>query len=293
MKVYIQQQSLPSIAMKRVADALVRYAPGECIEWVDDMYLADLVILHVIGYPETVQQVEALQRLGKQYAIIQYCMRSTQRPDTNDWKTLWEDAALVWSYYDLVDLTSQDGMDFSHVKFYHSPLGVDSSVFKPWQRSRKYYTVCTSGYVAESESVREAADACAGLKKVMFHLGPPFPWFGSHVTARKGMNDSDLSRIFSDCFYVSGLRRAEGFELPAAEGLLCGARPIMYDRPHYRQWFDDFAVFIPEDTPEKVTANLAEIFRSDYRPVREEERLRAAEWFNWEPIVKGFWERVL
>jgi glycosyltransferase involved in cell wall biosynthesis len=93
--------------------------------------------------------------------------------------------------------------------------------------------------------------------------------------------------------YTSCLRRKDGFELPAVEGLLCNSRPIVYDAPRYRQWFDGLAEFIPEEDPEKVINNLVRLFQKSYKPVTEEERNETLKRFNWETIIKGFWNRVV
>ena len=88
--------------------------------------------------------------------------------------------------------------------------------------------------------------------------------------------------------------------MPAAEGLLCGARPLMLDREHYRQWFEPWAEFVPETDPATLTDAIVEIFRSDagafrftMRTVTDAERAAAAEVFNWENLVGDFWSLVL
>ena len=92
---------------------------------------------------------------------------------------------------------------------------------------------------------------------------------------------------------MSGLRRIEGFELPAAEGLLCGARPIMFDRPHYRDWFNKWAIFIPEGNREEVLQSLIDVFQQEYRPVTLEEIAEARQLFDWQSIINGFWRYII
>lgn len=288
VKAYIEPRE-GNRAHGRVVKALAQYAPPS-VEIVTDLETADLVILHIIGRQERVhRRVEHLRARRQGYAIIQYCLRSTQRPSTENWFPLWRDAVLVWSYYDLNALCMEDGtsQDFP---FYHAPLGVDSMVFYPRHVPRRY-VIMTSGLSWLTESVREAAFAAKRVGRPVLHLGPEVsrPW----VTCVSGMDDNILANLYSQCEFVSGLRRVEGFELPAAEGLLCGARPICYDRPHYRQWFGPWAVFVPETTRAPIIDDLESVFRSGARPVTGAERKAAKMWFDWNKIVTGFWRGVL
>lgn len=293
MKVYINVPNGLSRAMTRVENALRMYAPTH-IHFVNDEAAADFVLLHVIGYPETVEAVERVTSRNQKYGIIQYCLRSTQMPSCLPWAALWAGAEVVWSYYDLPGMAKDDGIRVDSddpINFYISPLGVDHTVFykKDFKRG---WTILTSGYVPESEGVLEAERATGMFDLPMFHLGPGDVRFGKHVTQSVGIADKYLCDIYNRCQWVAGLRRDEGFELPAAEGLLCGARPIMFDRPHYRRWFDGFAEFIPEGSFDKVVEALVKVFTDGQhrRPVSDGELERAKELFSWKRIVSGFWE---
>lgn len=295
MKVYCETPPDLSKAMGRVVAALKREAPRKTIQFVDTVDEADLVVLHVIGYPETIKAVAACKTLGKEYVIIQYCIRSTQRPNTRDWTNVWSNARLVWSYYELGDLVLEDmqaGDPLFKFNFYCSPLGVDPifTRFEPYEV--KYFTLVTTGYVAESESVSEAAAAVERVGGRHFHLGPKSVAPKAHMF---GLNISDfaLADVYNRSCWVSGLRRAEGFEMPAAEGLCAGARPILFDAPHYRRWYDGLADFIPEGSPDEVRESIVQLFERGYRPVSDGERAEACERFDWKRIIPGFWEGVL
>ena len=123
MKVYCEVPPNLSKAMDRVVFALKNHTPPG-VDFVGREEGADLVILHVIGYPETVDAIQRILNRGQQYAMIQYCMRSTQRPHTRDWLDLWSSAKLVWSYYDLYAMLCDDGNP-ARFNFYCSPLGTD------------------------------------------------------------------------------------------------------------------------------------------------------------------------
>lgn len=291
MRVYVTPGAGLSRAMDRVAYAMRRYAPP-MISIVDHPTLADLVVLHTIGYPETVDTIKWLTAQGQRYAIIQYCLRTTQQPSTRQWAPLWSEADVVWSYYDLKAMCREDETIFEDVNFYISPLGADASVFQQGYGARTF-TILTSGYVAETEGVREAAEAVHRVGGKQFHLGPNLNLNGTQTQYALGISDVALAKAYQSSQFVAGLRRCEGFEMPAAEGLLCGARPIMFDRPHYRRWFDGFAEFIPEGTVAEVTDSLEKLFRDGARPVTQAERMAASDYFSWESIVEGFWERVI
>ena len=280
--------------MDRIVAALKNHAPRKGVEFTLNENEADLVVLHVIGYPETVEHVKALRDADKRYVIIQYNMRSTQCPDIKGWEEIWHNARLVWSYYDLRAMAAADQATFSF-PFYQSPLGVDPvfGQFVQMGYSVKLYTMMSSGFLAESETVGEVAEAIKRVGGRHFHLGPKEVAPNADQWGL-GISDYLLADVYSRCCWVAGLRRCEGFEMPAAEGLVCGARPIMFDAPHYRQWFDGMAEFIPETNDfEATVSSIVEIFNRGFRLVNEEERQAAMSRFNWKNIIPGFWEGVL
>lgn len=288
MNVHVVTSPNFSRAMGRVEKALRVHAPDR-VKFTS-LERSDLTIVQVVGY-EASSLIWRLQEEGRRYAVIQYCLRTTQRASCADWIDLWRGASVVWSYYDLKELCREDGVgnSFEH---YDAPLGVDPVAFSDRPTALKIFALLSSGYVAYSECVGEAVAATAALQRRQFHLGPDLQ-FPSHVTHRLGVDDAYLARTYRACYYVLGLRRVEGFELPAAEGLLCGARPIVFDRPHYRRWFGPWAEFIPEGTSEQVTESLKKVISNTPKPVSQKEREGASELFSWPRVVRGFWQRIL
>jgi len=272
--------------MTRVAKALEEHAYG--MEVVQAEHLADAVVLHVIGMANLEATIARCKDRGQQVILLQYCVRTTEEPSTSFWLPIWQNVACVWSYYDLPALCAEDGVDFVGVNFYHAPLGCDGDIFRSYDVPKKY-AIATSGYVAETEGIAEAARATWALKVKQFHLGPSNLELGDHVVCKLDINDHDLAQFYSRCYYVAGLRRVEGFELPAVEGLLCGARPIVFDRPHYRQWFNDLAVFVPEGSPEDLVQALVRVMASQPQPVTAAERQVALNRFSWPAIAAGLW----
>lgn len=294
VNVYVGHPTHLSQGIYRVARALRMYAP-EWVRIVDTEGDADLRIGHVVG----LQDMEEWCARGP-YALIQYCLLTAEEhnsgaslspEDDGRWLPMWREAKAVWSYYDLVGHVVRTRQRQPKINFYYAPLGVDATVFKPSMPVRKRFIVGTSGYVADSECVMECYAAARHAERLMFHLGPNLG-FGEGVCCATGMSDRMLADFWSQCTYVAGLRRFEGFELPAIEGLMCGARPVMLDAPHYRAWFNDYAEFIPEDTPEVVTQALVDLFSRPARPITRDEREAARAQFHWPTLCAGFWEAI-
>lgn len=266
------------LGLHRVARMLAKFAPAG-VEIVPAIPLADLVVCHVIGWAHWEELRAAIG--DRRYAIIQYCLRTTERP-AQDWWPVWKRAEAVWSYYDLL---RGSPVDFP---FYRAPLGIDPA-FTPCGCA-KPYLVGTSGYVDGMEAIGEWATVAHGAGRKQFHLGPDLHLPGN-VTYANGLTDASLALSWGKCQYVSGLRRTEGFELPAYEGLACGARPVMFDREDAWHWLGEHAEYIPED--DQVVASLSQLVTRPYRPVTTDEIAWARETFDWGRIVRGFWDRCV
>lgn len=288
MKVYVDCEEWMSLGIKRVVQALKQYAP-KGVEVVSSQEEADLVVVHMVGNG---QLQHWTTDNGKPFAAVQYCLRTTELPNTSHWIPTWERARCVWSYYDLMAKIVEDQNVTSGINFYHAPLGVNTRSFRPSMPTRKRFIIGTSGYIAETEGVLECHAVASRLEHLHFHLGPDLK-LGPGVTYMTNIADDILADFWSQCTFVAGLRRIEGFELPIVEGLACGARPICFDSPHYRQWFDGLAEFVPEVEPAEVTEHLYSIMSKPVRTVTPAERSHVASTFNWETLVTGFWEATL
>lgn len=275
-----------SRALARVELALRQRAP-KSVEFAS-VREANLVVFHVVGRRDHVRlQIRRLTR-GQRYVVIQYALRSTQSPSTAKWLEVWNQAHVVWSYYDLRRCCREDGTRDPFI-FYHAPLGVDSGVFAP-QAVAQRYAICTNSPTSDlSEGARECAIACNFVGQRMANVGVEIhrPSADCYIN----LTDASLAGLYAACRYVSGLRRIEGFELPAAEGLLCGVRPVLYDRPHYRDWYGDWAEYVREESRPSVVEQLTALFCRTVRGVSSAEVREARRRFDWGPIAAGFWER--
>jgi len=269
--------------MYRINSAIKRYAPDD-VQFVNSPEKADLQILDVIGTGN-------LRYLtGREYIILQHCYRTAETQDPGFWLPIFRRARLVVSYHDLRELTGSD--DFP---FYRCPWGADPSVFRPSGLQRTH-AIITTGYNDDGEAIRECHDAATSLPKPSIHLNKSHAlgWMNGYplVTVIDDVNDAQLASYYSLVDYVSGLRRGEGFELPVVEGLLCGARPIVFDTLGYHYWFTPHAVFLPETSREELTSLLKTILSSRPLPVTLDERDTVSRKFDWEVIMTRFWQLV-
>ena len=291
MKVFSRTIIGNSFCLVKILNALKKYAPPNVV-FVDNYQDADLVLLHINGRHDHFQRF--IDVCKKPYVAIQYCIRGTRKKKTTQWRSIWDNAEMVWSYYELDKYIKEEGGDWSIPNFYHSPLGADEDIFTNRGNEEKQFIIMSSGWSPKqaigAESFNEILEATVLTNKKMFHLGRTI-CNNDRVIIGRGITDEALASRYRSCCYVSGLRRTEGFEMPAVEGLFCGARPIMYDQPHYRQWHDKWGIFIPEDN--NVTQNLVKIFQQEYIPISNEEREEAVEMFNWRKIIIEFWRKLI
>lgn len=132
MNVYLKPREA-TWTILRVADALSKYAPAH-IQITDDIDSANLVVLHVIDYAETAAAVSRLISGDKLYAMLQYNLRSTQKPNTHDWLIFWQMAECVMSHYDLEQMLSDDRqmlVDDWGIPFHQAPIDSDIEDLKP------------------------------------------------------------------------------------------------------------------------------------------------------------------
>ncbi len=293
MRAYVKAPVVLSQAMHRTAAALDKWAPSE-VDICFSTLGIDVEVLHIIGFQDLVDEVARCKQEGHRYAVMQYCLKSAGAPDPMAWLPLWEGAVAVWSYYDLTQYLIATGEVAAPVGgwIYHAPLGVDTDEIHRVPAAQAF-TIMTSGYVPEAEGVLAAMEAAALVDGTVCHLGPPQAAYEDHVHQVHGIGDAHLARCYSASQYVSGLRRIEGFEMVAAEGLVCGARPVCFDRDHYRQWYGEWAEYVPEVPDAELVPHLVELFQSQLRPVTPEEIEDATARFNWETLVSGFWAQVL
>lgn len=297
MKVHLEPTGQYSTAMVRIAAALRQHLPSGYTE-VRDRKDADLCVMYVIGL-DAVPFASQLLRDGKRYAVVQCCLRldAGTTYTFREWAPLWKGAAVVWSYYNLFNQANEFGF-----RFFHSPLGVDdiflSSICDDtillYDRAP---SVLTMGYVSGpgAEPIEEVWAAASHLHIPVTHVGPrQVHGIGRtyHNVTFTQPNDRTLMEHYARVRWVAALRHVEGFELPAAEGLVCGARPIVFDQPAMREWYNSFPIYVPDLSGTELISVLVDTFNNRYVPVEQHERLKARARFSWPNICGSFWSQI-
>jgi hypothetical protein len=265
--------------VERIIGKINEYAPPGTELTQTEAY-ADLVIFHVTGrHDHVLADTRRVRANGQRYAICQYSLASTRNPNPRDWIEIWEHASPLWSYYDLR----------GYAEMYLAPLGADPNIFHPVEAA-KDYLIGTLGIAYKDECVGECQIAAHTLRGRSVHVGPNFN-SNPMVDYLSDISDSDLCLTYNRCRWFGVLRRGDGFEMPAVEAILCGVRPIMFDKPNFRLWYAGTAEFIPEGDPASVVQDLVRVLKAD-RPITDAEIADARRRFDWEMIMKGLWSNI-
>jgi len=267
--------------LKRIETALRKYVPDD-FEIVEEYTKADLYVMFVVGRRDhRTREARQILEAGKRYAVIQLVLGSCRNPNPADWKELWDGADLVWSYYDL----PTDNL-------YRTPLAAEHDVFYKEDIEREYQVGSQSDdFVRECIGELQFALWYVRKEKRGAHVGTNFN-SNPIVDYYENLSDDEMRTLYNKCKWFSCLRRKDGFEMPAVEALLCGARPIMFDQPYFRQWFDGLAEFIPEGSAQNVASSLMAVLKRDPAPVTPEEIEETRRRFDWQQIVEGFYARL-
>lgn len=308
VKAYVECNPHFGQGLHRVVRELKAHAPTS-IEFVPTREAAELVVHHIVGVsnfsdgPNVAELITEDHAAGRRVGAVQYCLRTTEQPSTAWWVPhVWSQCNVVWSYYNLLQEVWNDGgvvpPGQAH-RFYYRPLGVSDGFHaishKDVDPFKRDFLVGTSGYVAESEAVDAWVDYAHSLGEKVFHLGPKLPIFDQFpgvVTHAKDLSDEELSLMWSRCCYVSGLRAVEGFELGAAEGVVCGARPVFFDRQHHRQWYRGVAIYLDERMDVRAELERLKVTREFAGTISPAVKTWARGTFSWARLVQGFWARL-
>ena len=88
------------------------------------------------------------------------------------------------------------------------------------------------------------------------------------------------------------LRKHEGFEIPGAEALFCGTRPLVFDLPSYR-WYRGHAAFLNHSLSGKDhQEELVRALKKEPEVVSVEEMEVLHQTFAWQVIVPRMFDRI-
>jgi len=282
LKIFFPLDPNWGVVMHRITYDFQRNAP-KGIEFVSTYEEADMVFWHILAPRELPKD--------KPCMIFFHCFGLDRGEQVMDeFVKMFRQAKMVYSYYPLEKyLPTMEGINYMR-----RPWGVDSSIFYRMPEVKKQYTCLATGYVASTEAIMELYRACEAVNGKLLHIGGPLdaevgflnPMFYERAI---GISDDDMRRVYNMCHWTSALRRHEGFELPAMEGLLCGSQPICFDVPDfYNHWFSDFATFVPHTNPDKVTDELIKLFKTT--PLVSQGKIDSVkERFDVNKLAKEFW----
>ena len=269
-----------SHSIRRVVQHLMLYRP-DWAQYVRDRDDADVVIDHAVD------NNWLPIRDDQQHVFWQYTYETS--PTTREeWEVAWERALMVASYLPLPT-------DRLHL----TPLGAAPNVFGPMASAKKRYGYLATGYVADSECIDLAYQACVEVGLPLMHvggdlkLGPP----DKYVNV-EGITDLELCTLYNESYLALATRKEEGFELPAVEAAMCGVPAVMLDLPCYRRWFDGLVFWAaPNNTWQEMIRLLWQASQSNHpghelaRPlIGERLRAEAIDRFSWRPIIENFWD---
>jgi len=273
MKIYNYVPKHFGYGIKRVASKLEQYKPAS-VKFVNNRKDADVVFIHTIGGQEVASICDS-----ERFVLIQYCYVTTGL-DKYYWRSVWEKAHGVVSYYDL----SKDVP--SGTRFVHTPLGADSKEFfnEDVPRDKKVFA---TGHVANTENLDVLWQACYDTKTTMYHTGEDFR-FGKYYQYLPYMSQDKLRRVLNGVQYTSCMRTIEGFEMLGVEGLFCGARPIILDIPCY-DWYRDYGYTVREGN---LYEDLVALLSTNPDPVTTVEYSEVRYLFEWEDIVEKIYAEL-
>lgn len=295
MKVQFLKADVESHALDNVVAGLIQWAPSGTVVCHGQ---ADVVVVPAIGRRDHVlRRCREAKAAGQRVVLHQYVLRTSMTPFCLDWLDVWQSVDLVYSYLPLTEWAAAEGFELP-CAVYEAPLGVHD-IFRTVASFRTpKVDILTSGRGWLTESVRECVLAARANGLQAEHLGTGISKSRA-LKSHAGLSLWDLRNLYRECRAVSGLRRIEGFELPAAEGACVGARPILFDQQHYRRWYDGFGLFITEGPRGMVLQQLQDLLAVDPRTgvssvtrLTWEEREIARKRFDWMPIAANYWQLV-
>ena len=223
------------------------------------------------------------------FLIFFHCFGEWSEESPAEYYDLFKNAMLVYSHLDLESIYPTIPKE----KFMRGPWGCQPDLWFSEEGSfnDKYEILCT-GEIASTEGIRECVGACDMINKKVLHVGHNFNYRNKSYINVSNLQTHEMRKAYNSSKWVSALRRIEGFEKPAIEGLLCGARPICFDTPLYRYWYGDLARYIKEGSENETGNDLLRVLQEEYSPVTTEEMQQAIKKFAWYYVSKNFWERV-
>lgn len=259
------------------------YAPNR-IKFVDNPQHADLQIVDITRLSD-----KANIKCDK-YIVFMHCFGEWSEENPMLYYDLFDNAQMVYSHLNLAQIFKE--LDEKN-KFVRGPWGCSPD---KWMKhpalTNDEFIILNTGEIAETEGIKECVVASEKMGKRMIHVGKSLQYSNSSYSNVSNISVAELKDLYNRSKFVSALRRFEGFEKPAIEGLLCGCRPICFDTPLYRFWYGDLARYVNEGSEKDTCEEILNVFNTVDDPVTDEERQRAIDKFGWKTVSINFWDEL-
>jgi len=204
-----------------------------------------------------------------------------------DYRLLFEKACLVVSFLKPEWVWKWGQLDWSKIKFFHTPWGYDPDVFY-YNGENKDILCLMTGYVDITEGLRAIYEEGRRVGGTIVHVGGSIGLDGKPGYKRyENIDDKLMRELYCRSEYVNAIRAHYGFEVVGIEGGACLAQPIYLDLPCYKYWFSDIGVFVPSSS---VWNGLRQVF--ERRP-KQENLTEKVKRFQWNKIAPQIWEQIL
>jgi glycosyltransferase involved in cell wall biosynthesis len=246
------------------------FAP-EDVRFVDYPGISDVQIIHVIGLGE----LEIISQ-SNNFVIWQHCYKTA---GDYTWDELWEKAIFAASFHNLRNYSEKK------FNFLHLPLGVDFDFYKPVTPFEQRPNIAfVTGHIASDECIDTVYKACKKADFLLLHTGENFK-FGTNYFHLDYMPERDYADLLSnDVKYVFGLRKVEGFELSALEGVAAGCNAVVPTIDTY-DWYDELAIRLDVETT-NLEENIYNVLKNNQKMKINGEKLQQ---FSWKNVITKFW----
>jgi len=290
MRVFFPYDPRISRAMERIRQAFIRYAPPG-MEFVNSPGPSDIHVINWVGqnprehHPKDEQlQAAPTLPLTSKFIVLLHNGNWFWPQYEREFQDLMRRASLIVTY-------SRDLLGFDIPGVLETPWGIDPEIFYRAPMG-KTWTIMATGYVADGEGIDAIFNACYIAQLSMIHVGGVLngSWVQPTYTRVENVSDQDMRSLYNRSRFVSGLRRDGGFELPAIEGYACGCQPIVFDHPHMKRHYGDFATFVPSVPRQDLARILIPILREP-KDLTPDQAIVSR--FHWDRVMGKIWNRIL
>jgi len=168
----------------------------------------------------------------------------------------------------LRDIASELGVQCSYI-----PNGIDFTKFgldapiesrNPNQLMMLYHSHPVKGSADGLEALTLVAKELPDLRVTLFGTHPANPAFPRWVDYRRLPSQQELRACYNQAAVFVAPAHMEGWPLPPAEAMLCGAALVATDIGGHREYgiHEETALLSPARTPEKLAENVLRLVRS-------------------------------